>query len=109
MAINPIAFARTVNEQFLLSEAHLRHLLTSYLQYYHRWRTPRSLAMDCPDPRPATSLIARAGVGGCGPGSGRITSSLRAGGGMISGAGLSRRIASHRFSGATTCENPSWI
>ena len=36
----------------ILSEAHLRRLLTSYFQYYHRWRTHLSLAMDCPDTRP---------------------------------------------------------
>jgi hypothetical protein len=35
-----------------VSDNHLRLLLASYFQYYHRWRTPLSLAMDCPDPRP---------------------------------------------------------
>ena len=36
----------------VFSEAHLRHLLANYFQYYHRWRTHPSLAMDCPDTRP---------------------------------------------------------
>jgi putative transposase len=31
---------------------HVRPLLASYFQYYHRWRTHLSLAMDCPEPRP---------------------------------------------------------
>jgi transposase InsO family protein len=33
-------------------ERHLQRLLTSYLSYYHAWRTHLSLAMDCPKPRP---------------------------------------------------------
>ena len=37
----------------LLHERHLRHILTTYFAYYHRWRTHLSLAMDCPEPRPA--------------------------------------------------------
>jgi putative transposase len=36
----------------VLHERHLRRLLTSYFQYYHRWRTHRALDMDCPVPRP---------------------------------------------------------
>jgi hypothetical protein len=36
----------------VLHERHLRRLLTGYFQYYHRWRTHRALAMDCPMPRP---------------------------------------------------------
>src|SRR5215475_5681748 len=36
----------------VLHERHLRRLLTSYFQYYHRWRTHRALDMDCPLPRP---------------------------------------------------------
>jgi transposase InsO family protein len=36
----------------VLHERHLRRLLTSYFQYYHRWRTHRTLDMDCPLPRP---------------------------------------------------------
>jgi putative transposase len=35
----------------VLGESHLRRLLLSYFAYYHRWRTHRSLDMDCPDPR----------------------------------------------------------
>src|SRR5882724_5141216 len=34
-----------------LNEPHLRRLLTDYLPYYHGFRTPLSLAMDCPVPR----------------------------------------------------------
>jgi putative transposase len=36
----------------VLNERHLRWLLTEYFQYEHRWRTPLSLAMDGPEPRP---------------------------------------------------------
>jgi transposase InsO family protein len=36
----------------VLHEWHLQRLLTSYLSYYHDWRTHLSLAMDCPKPRP---------------------------------------------------------
>jgi transposase InsO family protein len=36
----------------VFSEGHLRRLLANYFQYYHRWRTHLSLAMDCPDTRP---------------------------------------------------------
>ena len=36
----------------VLSEPHLRRLLTAYVAYYHRFRTHLSLAMDCPVPRP---------------------------------------------------------
>jgi hypothetical protein len=35
----------------VLHARHLRHLLTAYLSYYHRFRTHLSLAMDCPQPR----------------------------------------------------------
>jgi transposase InsO family protein len=35
----------------VLNERHLKRLLSSYFDYYHRWRTHRSLAMDCPEPR----------------------------------------------------------
>ena len=34
------------------SEGHLRRLLANKYQYYHRWRTHLSLAMDCPHTRP---------------------------------------------------------
>jgi putative transposase len=27
-------------------------VLTGYFHYYHRWRSPLSLMMDCPDTRP---------------------------------------------------------
>jgi putative transposase len=36
----------------ILHERHLQHILTDYLSYDHRWRTHRSLAMACPEPRP---------------------------------------------------------
>jgi transposase InsO family protein len=36
----------------VLDERHLRRLLGDYLGHYHRWRCHRSLAMDCPEPRP---------------------------------------------------------
>lgn len=36
----------------VLHEPHLRRILTGYFQYYHRFRTHLSLAMDCPEPRP---------------------------------------------------------
>ena len=35
----------------VLSVRHLRRLLSDYLDYYHRWRTHRSLEMDAPDGR----------------------------------------------------------
>jgi len=35
----------------VFSEGHLRRLVTSYVDYYHRWRTHLSLAMDAPDGR----------------------------------------------------------
>jgi putative transposase len=35
----------------VLNEQHLKRLRTQYLVYYHGWRTPLSLAMDCPEPR----------------------------------------------------------
>jgi len=34
------------------NERHLRRVLCSYLDYYHRTRTHLSLGKDCPDPRP---------------------------------------------------------
>jgi hypothetical protein len=36
----------------VLGERHLRRLLGDYFQHYHRWRCHRSLAIDCPEPRP---------------------------------------------------------
>lgn len=34
----------------VLNDRHLMRLLTSYLSYYHRFRTHLSLDMDCPTP-----------------------------------------------------------
>jgi transposase InsO family protein len=36
----------------VLNERHLKRILKNYFNYYHRWRTHRSLAMDCPQARP---------------------------------------------------------
>jgi hypothetical protein len=36
----------------VLSERHLRHILTGYCAYYHRTRTHLSLSKDAPDGRP---------------------------------------------------------
>ena len=36
----------------ILHERHLQRILTSYVAYYHRWRTHLSLDMDCPETRP---------------------------------------------------------
>ena len=36
----------------IFNERHLRRVLPSYVDYYHRTRTHLSLAKDCPDPRP---------------------------------------------------------
>lgn len=35
----------------IFNEAHLRRILNSYFEYYHRCRTHRSLGQDCPEPR----------------------------------------------------------
>ncbi len=35
----------------VLNECHLKRILTSYLKYYHRWRTHLSLDMDSPQSR----------------------------------------------------------
>lgn len=53
----------------VLTERHLRWLLTEDFQDDHRWRTPLSLAMDGPEPRPGQppepgSVIAVPDVGG---------------------------------------------
>jgi putative transposase len=40
-----------VNHVIVLTEHHLRRLLSSYLGYYHRSRTHLSLEKDCPEPR----------------------------------------------------------
>jgi hypothetical protein len=39
----------------ILNERHLKRLLSSYLHYYHPWRTHRSLDRDAPDGRPVRS------------------------------------------------------
>jgi putative transposase len=36
----------------IFNERHLRRVLNSYRDYYHRSRTHLSLQKDCPDPRP---------------------------------------------------------
>jgi putative transposase len=36
----------------VINEGHLRRVLFSYVDYYHRSRTHLSLEKDCPDPRP---------------------------------------------------------
>ncbi|MFI5340677.1 MAG: integrase core domain-containing protein [Candidatus Methylomirabilales bacterium] len=41
-----------LDHAIVFSEGHLRRLLASYFHYHHRWRTPLSLAMDCPEARP---------------------------------------------------------
>ena len=35
----------------VLSDRHLKRILTRYFNYYHRWRTHLSLGMDCPESR----------------------------------------------------------
>ena len=40
-----------LNHVIVLNDRHLRRLLSSYLSYYHRFRTHLSLDMDCPEPR----------------------------------------------------------
>jgi putative transposase len=53
----------------IFNERHLRRVLNSYRDYYHRSRTHLSLQKDCPDPRPVQSenwakVIAIEEVGG---------------------------------------------
>ncbi len=40
----------------VLNEWHLKRLLSSYLDYYHPWRTPQSLDRNAPDGRPARAV-----------------------------------------------------
>ena len=40
----------------VMNEPHLRRILRSYFDYYHRWRTHQSLEMDCPQGRPVQSM-----------------------------------------------------
>jgi putative transposase len=42
-----------LNHVLVLSEHHLRNILTGYFKYYHRTRTHLSLSKDAPDGRPA--------------------------------------------------------
>lgn len=41
-----------LDQIIILGERHLRRVLVEYLDYYHQSRTHRSLAQDCPVPRP---------------------------------------------------------
>ena len=41
----------TLDHVIVLSEKHLRSILTQYLAYYHDCRTHLGLAKDCPEPR----------------------------------------------------------
>ena len=36
----------------VLSERHLRRILSDYFSHYHRRRCHQALEMDCPEPRP---------------------------------------------------------
>ena len=40
-----------LDHMIVLSENHLRRILKSYFEYYHRSRTHLSLAKDAPEPR----------------------------------------------------------
>jgi putative transposase len=40
----------------IFNERHLRRILSSYADYYHRSRTHLSLDKDCPNPRPVMPL-----------------------------------------------------
>ncbi len=58
-----------LNHVIVLNKHHLRRLLLSYLEYYHRSRTHLSLEKDCPEPRPVQppnqgEIIAFPQVGG---------------------------------------------
>ncbi len=53
----------------VLNARHLRGILSSYFDYYHRSRTHLSLAKDCPEPRPV-----------CPPGAGKIIAFPQVGG-----------------------------
>ena len=45
-----------LNHVIVVNEQHLRRILRNYLDYYHRYRTHRSLDMDCPEPRPVQPI-----------------------------------------------------
>ncbi len=53
----------------VLNARHLRRILSSYFDYYHRSRTHLSLAKDCPEPRPT-----------CPPGAGKVIAFPQVGG-----------------------------
>jgi transposase InsO family protein len=40
----------------IFNERHLRRILSTYIDYYHRTRTHLSLDKDCPEPRPVMPL-----------------------------------------------------
>jgi hypothetical protein len=53
----------------IFNERHLRRVLSSYTDYYHRSRMHLSLDQDCPEPRPVMppgsgSVVAIPGVNG---------------------------------------------
>jgi putative transposase len=41
-----------LDQVVIFNERHLRHVLSSYVDYYHRARTHLSLDKDCPHSRP---------------------------------------------------------
>ncbi len=41
-----------LNDVIVLNERHVKRVLKSYFEYYHDWRTHRSLEMDTPLTRP---------------------------------------------------------
>jgi hypothetical protein len=43
----------------IFDERHLKRLLSSYLDYYHPWRTHRTLGLDTPDGRPVRTAESR--------------------------------------------------
>ncbi len=43
----------------VLNERHVKRLMSSYLDYYHPWRTHQSLNSDAPDGRPLRAVEAR--------------------------------------------------
>src|SRR5437773_4056381 len=60
---------KCLDHVIILSERHLRRILSSYFQYHHDTRTHLSLNKDCPRPRPvqlpsAGNVIAFPEVGG---------------------------------------------
>jgi transposase InsO family protein len=41
-----------LDQVIILNKRQLKHLLSSYLDYYHPWRTHQSLGRDSPNGRP---------------------------------------------------------